>query len=128
MYQTVEKRSNFSLPLNKMETIQEIMPFAWEMLSAGPSKGSMKVYLVGGTFAFLGIVSGMAEAACSLFSEQEEPFLEEVMKVPLTVKDQAAEPQTAIPEPDDMEADTEAKAKEMPVLRQRRMSFRAHAS
>uniref|UniRef100_A0A3B1JJH2 G0/G1 switch 2 n=1 Tax=Astyanax mexicanus TaxID=7994 RepID=A0A3B1JJH2_ASTMX len=48
-----------------METMHEIIPFAKEMLSAGPSKGSMKIYLVGGTFAVLGMVSGMMEVACS---------------------------------------------------------------
>ncbi|XP_076840073.1 G0/G1 switch protein 2 [Brachyhypopomus gauderio] len=112
----------------KMETIQEIMPFAREMLSAGASKGSMKVYLVGSTFAFLGIVSGVVEAACSLFPNPEEPLLEKVLEEPVPVKEQTVEPETAIPESDDMEAETEVKAKEMSALRQRRMSFRAHAS
>ncbi|XP_072552926.1 G0/G1 switch protein 2 [Salminus brasiliensis] len=110
-----------------METMQEIIPFAKEMLSAGPSKGSMKVYLVGGTFAFLGIVSGMVEVACSLFPEEEEPILEKLEEM-VTVTEQTQEAQTTIPEPDDMDAETEAKAKELPMLRQRRMSFRAHAS
>ncbi|KAG9269127.1 G0/G1 switch protein 2 [Astyanax mexicanus] len=110
-----------------METMHEIIPFAKEMLSAGPSKGSMKIYLVGGTFAVLGMVSGMMEVACSLFPEQDEPVLEKLEEmVPVTEK--AQEAQTAIPEPDDMDAEMEAKAKELPMLRQRRMSFRAHAS
>uniref|UniRef100_A0AAR2LI88 Uncharacterized protein n=1 Tax=Pygocentrus nattereri TaxID=42514 RepID=A0AAR2LI88_PYGNA len=33
-----------------METMHEFVPFVKEMLSAGPSKRAMKVYLVGGTF------------------------------------------------------------------------------
>ena len=111
-----------------METMHEFVPFVKEMLSAGPSKGAMKVYLVGGTFAVLGIVSGMMEVACSLFPDQEEPVLEKLMEEKVTVTEQTQEAQTTIPEPDDMDAETEAKAKELPMLRQRRMSFRAHAS
>ncbi|KAL7864344.1 hypothetical protein AOLI_G00157640 [Acnodon oligacanthus] len=108
--------------------MHEFVPFVKEMLSAGPSKGSMKVYLVGGTFAVLGIVSGVMEVACSLFPDQEEPVLEKLMEEKVTVTEQTQEAQTAIQEPDDMDAETEAKAKEHPMLRQRRMSFRAHAS
>ena len=62
--------SSQTLTLNKMETMHEFFPFVKEMLSAGPPKGSMKVYLVGGTFAVLGLVSGMMEVACSLFPDQ----------------------------------------------------------
>ncbi|XP_066528869.1 G0/G1 switch protein 2 [Hoplias malabaricus] len=113
-----------------METMQEIIPFVKEMLSTGPSKGSMKVYLVGGTFAFLGLVSGMVEVACSLFPEKEEPLLEKLMEEEKVVSmtEVTQEAQTTIPELDDMDPETEAKAKELPMLRQRRMSFRAHAS
>ncbi|KAK3518513.1 hypothetical protein QTP70_001517 [Hemibagrus guttatus] len=111
-----------------MEKIQEFIPFAREMLSARPSKGAMKVYLVGGTFAVLGIMSGVVEAACSLFPEQEEITLTKVMEETVTVTAQTQEPQTIIPEDDELDAEMEAKAKEHPMLGQRRMSFRAHAS
>ncbi|XP_026777015.1 G0/G1 switch protein 2 [Pangasianodon hypophthalmus] len=111
-----------------MEMMQEIIPFAREMLSARPSKGAMKVYLVGGTFAVLGIMSGMVEAACSLFPDQEESTLTKLMEETITVTAQTQEPQTIIPEDDEQDAEMEAKAKELPMLRQRRMSFRAHAS
>lgn len=108
--------------------MQEIVPFAREMLSARPSKGTMKVYLVGGTFAVLGLLSGMVEAACSLFPEQEESTLTKLMEDCLTVTAQNQEPQTFIPEDDEQDAEMEAKAKDLPMFRQRRMSFRAHAS
>lgn len=108
--------------------MQELIPFAREMLSARPSKGAMKVYLVGGTFAVLGIMSGVVEAACSLFPEQEEITLTKVMEETVTVTAQIEEPQTIIPEDDEQDAEMEAKAKELPMLRQRRMSFRGHAS
>uniref|UniRef100_A0A672T4Y6 G0/G1 switch 2 n=1 Tax=Sinocyclocheilus grahami TaxID=75366 RepID=A0A672T4Y6_SINGR len=112
-----------------MDAMHELIPFVKEMLSAGPSKGSLKVYLVGGTFAVLGMVSGVVQVACSLFPDHEEPDFE-MLKVRelIPVKEQVQEPQTSIPEDDEMDAAMEAKAKELPVNRQRRMSFRAHAS
>lgn len=111
-----------------MEMMQEIIPFAREMLSTRPSKGTMKVYLVGGIFAVLGIMSGVVEAACSLFPEQEESTLTNLMEETITVMAQTQEPQTIIPEEDEQDAEMEAKAKKLPMHMQRRMSFRAHAS
>lgn len=113
----------------RMDTMHEIIPFAKEMLSAGPSKGCLKVYLVGGTFAVLGIMSGAVQMASSFFPDHEEPDFEILKEQELiTVKEQVQEPQTSIPEDDEMDAVMETKAKEMPATRQRRMSFRAHAS
>ncbi|XP_062871803.1 G0/G1 switch protein 2 [Trichomycterus rosablanca] len=111
-----------------METMQETILFAKELLNAKPSKGSMKVYLVGGTFAVLGIASGVVEAVCSLFPEDETSALQILMEETVKVPAQTQEPQTILPEDDEMDAEMEAKAKEMPMLRQRRMSFRTHAS
>ncbi|XDV46420.1 hypothetical protein PO909_014315 [Leuciscus waleckii] len=109
-------------------TMHEIIPFAKEMLRSGPSKGCLKVYLVGGTFAVLGMVSGVVQVAASLFPDHEEPDfgMIKVQEI-ITEKEQVQEPQTIIPEDDEMDAAMEAKAKELPI-RQRRMSFRAHAS
>uniref|UniRef100_A0A3B5B075 G0/G1 switch 2 n=1 Tax=Stegastes partitus TaxID=144197 RepID=A0A3B5B075_9TELE len=42
-----------------MENIQELIPFAKEMLSQKPSRGLLKVYLVGSVFAVLGTVIGL---------------------------------------------------------------------
>lgn len=111
-----------------METMHETILFAKEMMNAGPSKGSMKVYLVGGTFAVLGIASGVVEAVCSLFPEQETNTLQLMMEETVKVPAKRQEPQTVLPEDDEMDEEMEAKAKEMPMLRQRRMSFRTHAS
>ncbi|XP_016426984.1 G0/G1 switch protein 2-like [Sinocyclocheilus rhinocerous] len=112
-----------------MDTMHELIPFAKEMLSAGPSKGSLKVYLVGGMFAVLGMVSGVVQVASSLFPDHEEPDFE-MLKVRelIPVKEQVQEPQTSIPEDEEMDEVMEAEAKGLPVNRQRRMSFRAHAS
>ncbi len=113
----------------KMDTMHELIPFAKEMLSAGPSKGSLKVYLVGGTFAVLGMVSGVVQVASSFFPDHEEPDFETLkVRELMPVKEQVQELQTSIPEDDEMDAVMEAKAKELPMNRQRRMSFRAHAS
>lgn len=109
--------------------MHEIIPFAREMLSAGPSKGCLKVYLVGGTLAVLGMMSGVVQLASSFFPDQEEPDFEILNEKEVkTVKEQIQEPQTSIIEDDEMDAVMETKAKEMPANRQRRMSFRAHAS
>nr|XP_055044238.1 G0/G1 switch protein 2 [Misgurnus anguillicaudatus] len=112
-----------------MDTMHEIIPFAKEMLSAGPSKGCLKVYLVGGTIAFLGMISGAIQVASSFFPDQEEPDIE-MLKVQelVTVKEQIQEPQTSIADDDEMDPEMETKAKELYGTRQRRMSFRAHAS
>uniref|UniRef100_A0A672T6Q3 G0/G1 switch 2 n=1 Tax=Sinocyclocheilus grahami TaxID=75366 RepID=A0A672T6Q3_SINGR len=93
-----------------MDAMHELIPFVKEMLSAGPSKGSLKVYLVGGTFAVLGMVSGVVQVACSLFPDHEEPGFE-MLKVRelIPVKEQVQEPQTSIPEDDEMDAAMEAK-------------------
>ncbi len=113
---------------SEMDTMHELIPFAKELLSAGPSKGSLKVYLVGGTFAVLGMMSGVVQVASSFFPDHEEPDFE-ILKVReiVPVKEQVQE-QTSIAEDDEMDAVMEAKAKELPGNRQRRMSFRAHAS
>lgn len=108
--------------------MQEIIPFAREMLSAQPSKGTVKIYLVGGVFAALGIMSGVVEAACSLFPEQEESTLSKLMEETITVMAQTQEPQTIISEEEEQDSEMEAKAKKLPMHMQRRMSFRAHAS
>uniref|UniRef100_A0A3Q3T314 G0/G1 switch 2 n=1 Tax=Mastacembelus armatus TaxID=205130 RepID=A0A3Q3T314_9TELE len=41
-----------------MENMQELIPFAREMLSKKPNRGMLKVYLVGSVFAVLGTVIG----------------------------------------------------------------------
>ncbi|XP_029008033.1 G0/G1 switch protein 2 [Betta splendens] len=54
-----------------MENIQELLPFAKEMLSQKPSRGLLKVYLVGSVFAVLGTVIGLVETVCLPFSSGE---------------------------------------------------------
>ncbi|XP_068598975.1 G0/G1 switch protein 2 [Brachionichthys hirsutus] len=55
-----------------METLEELIPFAKEMLSQKPSRGLLRVYLVGSVFAVLGTVIGLVEAVCRPFCSSEE--------------------------------------------------------
>lgn len=51
--------------------MEELIPFAKEMLSQRPSRGLLKVYLVGSVFALLGTVIGLVETVCHPFSSGE---------------------------------------------------------
>ncbi|XP_056293037.1 G0/G1 switch protein 2-like [Pseudoliparis swirei] len=55
----------------EMESMQELIPFAKEMLSQKPSRGLLKVYLVGSVFALLGTLIGLVETVCYPFSSAE---------------------------------------------------------
>ncbi|XP_039652354.1 G0/G1 switch protein 2-like [Perca fluviatilis] len=50
-----------------MESMRELIPFAKELLSQKPSRGLLKVYLVGSVFAALGTVIGLVETVCHPF-------------------------------------------------------------
>ncbi|XP_075953028.1 G0/G1 switch protein 2 [Anarhichas minor] len=54
-----------------MESMQELIPFAKEMLSQKPSCGLLKVYLVGSVFAVLGTLISLVETVCHPFSSGE---------------------------------------------------------
>ncbi|XP_028262486.1 G0/G1 switch protein 2-like [Parambassis ranga] len=51
-----------------MESLQEFIPFAKEMLSQKPNRGLLKVYLVGSVLAVLGTVIGLVDTVCHPFS------------------------------------------------------------
>ncbi|XP_038124994.1 G0/G1 switch protein 2 [Cyprinodon tularosa] len=54
-----------------METMQELIPFAKEMLSQKPSRKLLKLYLLGSVFAVLGTAIGLVETLCQPFSSGE---------------------------------------------------------
>nr|XP_020504072.1 G0/G1 switch protein 2-like [Labrus bergylta] len=54
-----------------MNNLQELIPFAKEMLSQKPSRGLLKVYLVGSVFAVLGTAIGLVETVCHPFCSDE---------------------------------------------------------
>lgn len=49
-------------------TMDELIPFVKELLSQRPSRGLLKVYVVGSVFAVLGTVIGLVETVCHPFS------------------------------------------------------------
>lgn len=70
--------------------MEELIPFAKEMLSQRPSRGLLKVYLVGSVFALLGTVIGLVETVCHPFSGET---LDADMAFMLTQKQRPAEAQ-----------------------------------
>ncbi|XP_075996350.1 G0/G1 switch protein 2 [Genypterus blacodes] len=51
-----------------MDSMQDFIPFARELLSQRPSRGLLKVYLLGSVLAALGTLVALVEAACQPFS------------------------------------------------------------
>ncbi|CAL8340716.1 unnamed protein product [Lota lota] len=62
-----------------METVQELIPFVKEMLSKKPTRGMLKLYLVGSAFAVVGTVIGLVETVCHPFSGGSEDDAEMAM-------------------------------------------------
>lgn len=54
-----------------METIGEIIPFAKEMLNQRPSKGMLRIYMLGSALTILTVVSGLVDMLLLPFGEQE---------------------------------------------------------
>lgn len=66
-----------------METMQELIPFAKEMLSQKPNRKMVKMYMLGSMLAFAGVVIGLVETVCSPFTSEgklEEEEAEEEKK------------------------------------------------
>ncbi|KAK9404557.1 G0S2: G0/G1 switch 2 [Crotalus adamanteus] len=84
-----------------METMQELIPFAKEMLSQKPNGKMVKLYMLGSMLAFFGVVIGLVETVCSPFTsegklEEEEEEEEEDEKkkrpaLPLTKREKKVE-------------------------------------
>ncbi|CAM5170332.1 unnamed protein product [Eretmochelys imbricata] len=55
-----------------METMQELIPFAKEMLSQKPSRKMVKIYMLGSVLAFFGVVISLVETVCSPFTSEEQ--------------------------------------------------------
>uniref|UniRef100_A0A8D0GLM9 G0/G1 switch 2 n=1 Tax=Sphenodon punctatus TaxID=8508 RepID=A0A8D0GLM9_SPHPU len=69
-----------------METMQELIPFAREMLSQKPNRKMVKLYVLGSVLAFFGVVICLVETVCSPFTSQgrlEEDGEEERRPVPM---------------------------------------------
>ncbi|CAM4608549.1 G0/G1 switch protein 2 [Lepidochelys kempii] len=66
-----------------METMQELIPFAKEMLSQKPSRKMVKIYMLGSVLAFFGVVISLVETVCSPFTSEEQLQEEEEKRPPL---------------------------------------------
>ncbi|XP_003357652.2 G0/G1 switch protein 2 isoform X1 [Sus scrofa] len=84
-----------------METIQELMPLAKELMAHKPSRKLVKLYLLGGLLAFLGAVLGLMETVCSPFTAAGRLRDREAAVAEL----RAARERKAPPEPAQLEKD-----------------------
>lgn len=116
--------------------MEELIPFAKEMLSQRPSRGLLKVYLVGSVFALLGTVIGLVETVCHPFSSGET--LDADMAFLLTQKRRPAEAQLQhqdeekeekeIVEEEKLAQKNEDKARTMTLSKPRTLSQRSSAN
>ncbi len=117
-----------------METIGEIIPFAMEMLNQRPSRGMLKVYMLGSTLAMLGVVGGLMETVLLPFVEQEvvEDTPVELLVEKKKKKKQVLQSYTTLVRPDVLEVPEteviEVKAKHLVTSGQRSSANRLHAS
>ncbi|XP_018606328.1 G0/G1 switch protein 2-like [Scleropages formosus] len=109
-----------------METVQEILPFAREMLGQGANRRMFRVYFVGAAVAVLGTALGLLESICQPFSF-DEPLDEELSRLALREKSAAKEQGQNLEETEALT--TEPKKLDMQVGNGRRNSAnRLHAS
>ncbi len=115
-----------------METIGEIIPFAKEMLNQRPSRGMLKIYMLGSTLAMLGVVGALVETVLVPFVEQEtvEDAPAELIMEKKKEKKQVLKSHTTLVFPEvAMETVViEAKAKHLVTAGQRSSANRLHAS
>nr|XP_034978558.1 G0/G1 switch protein 2 [Zootoca vivipara] len=104
-----------------METMQELIPFAKEMLSQKPNGKMVKLYMLGSVLTFFGVVIGLVETVCSPFAceerQEEEREKEERPATPLTKEEVVPQKQEGV---------TLEKGKQ--VLAVRNLVNRQHAS
>lgn len=117
-----------------METINEIIPFAKEMLNQRPSRSVLKMYVLGSTLAMLGMIGGMVEMLLLPFGDEkttEDEPLELIMEE-RKQKKQAMESHTTFIHADVGDVletrENEAKAKHQANARRRGSANRLHAS
>lgn len=119
-----------------MENMEEAILFAKEMLNQKPSRGLLKVYLVGSVFAVLGTVIGLVETVCRPFSTETMDAELDFM-VAQTQRTVEAEPQQSVGseegEEEELAEKNGTKSQTMSLSKthrhsQRSMANRLHAS
>lgn len=117
-----------------METIGEIIPFAKEMLNQRPSRGMLKIYMLGSTVAMLGVVGGLVETVLLPFVEQEtvEDAPAELILEEKKEKKQVLKSHTTLVRPEALDvletAVIEGKAKHLVTTGRRSSANRLYAS
>lgn len=116
-----------------MESMHEIIPFAKEMLNQKPSRGMLKVYLIGSVFAVLGTVIGLVEIVCHAFSSGEPLDADMVLLMAREHTTREAEKRLINEESDEVEAPCAITAEEVTVAKtqgqiHRSLANRLHAS
>ncbi|XP_019402060.1 PREDICTED: G0/G1 switch protein 2 [Crocodylus porosus] len=99
-----------------METVQELIPFAREMLSQKPGRKMVRLYVLGSVLAFFGVLIGLVETVCSPFASQDRLEEEEEESSP---REQAA------PQP---QGDSRVEKSKEPGAQPRSLVNRQHAS
>ncbi|XP_068451217.1 G0/G1 switch protein 2 [Clinocottus analis] len=94
-----------------MESMQELIPFAKEMLSQKPSSGMLKVYLVGSVFAVLGTLIGLVETVCHPFSSGEPMDAEMLLRLDREQRTVEAEVQSEAEDQEEEEEEEEEEEK-----------------
>ncbi|KAK5871862.1 hypothetical protein PBY51_012603 [Eleginops maclovinus] len=116
-----------------MGSMRELIPFAREILAQRPSRGLLKVYLLGSVFAVLGTVFGLLETVCHPFSSGETMDAEMVLMLAREQRTIEAEMRGQEEEDEELVQETRAATQSMNLdqthrLIQRSMSNRLHAS
>lgn len=115
-----------------MDNLEELVPFVREMLGQKPSRGLLKVYLVGSVVALLGTVLGLVETVCHPFSSAGAAEAEIDLLLSGRPRTAEAEPQRGETEEREEEvketAHTQATVPKPPRTSQRAAANRLHAS
>ncbi|XP_059268967.1 G0/G1 switch protein 2 [Mustela nigripes] len=103
-----------------METVQELIPLARELMAQRPNRKVLKLYVLGGVLAFVGMVIGLVETVCSPFTAASRLRDEEAAVAEL----QAAQERKSLA----IQTLREKSKQQEAVLCSRALSIRQHAS
>ncbi|XP_047456519.1 G0/G1 switch protein 2 isoform X2 [Mugil cephalus] len=117
-----------------MENFSEIIPFAKEMLNQKPTRGMLKIYMLGSGLAVLGAVGGLVESIFlpSMGYIEDEAAEIIVEKMEVEKMKQVLESSSTLVQTEDVDvqeaAVNEEKAKQLMTAGRRSSSYRLHAS
>lgn len=108
--------------------MREIIPFAKEIMSQKPSRGMVKVYAVGTVLAFFGLVIGLVETVCHIFTTERPIDDEELAR--LRAREHRLQLEVELSQLSETPATAEARvvSKQRVTVMQRNSANRLHAS